>query len=117
MHLKDIRKQCHPETVIALIGNKRDLTEKEAYSPFVVDSAEVTEEEANQFAEENGLLSFRISVKTGKNVYTAFEKVTREVIIKIQNGRLDPKPGGYFNIKIKEPLKKLSSPFSCCSIS
>jgi len=65
--LTDARNLTNPNTVIMLIGNKKDLEDKR----------DVTFEEARAFAEENGLIFLETSAKTGENVEQAFLKTAK----------------------------------------
>jgi Ras-related protein Rab-14 len=60
--LTDARNLTNPNTVIMLIGNKKDAD----------DQRDVTYEEASQFAEEHGLVFLETSAKTGEHVEEAF---------------------------------------------
>jgi len=60
--LTDARNLTNPNTVIMLIGNKKDLDAQR----------DVTYEEAAAFAKENGLIFIESSAKTGENVEEAF---------------------------------------------
>lgn len=57
-----MEKKASPNIVIALAGNKADLT----------NSRTVEFEEAKQYAEENGLLFMETSAKTAMNVNDIF---------------------------------------------
>eukprot|EP00755_Sulcionema_specki_P029376 Sspe_Gene.92033::Locus_63764_Transcript_1_1_Confidence_1.000_Length_808::g.92033::m.92033/K07881/RAB14; Ras-related protein Rab-14 len=78
--LTDARNLTNPQTVMMLIGNKSDLES----------SREVSFEEASKFAEENQLLFFECSAKTGTNVEEAFVKTARIIYENILSGNLDP---------------------------
>ena len=54
--LTDARNLTNPNTVIFLIGNKSDLEAQR----------DVTREEAEQFAQENGLMFLETSARTGE---------------------------------------------------
>ena len=56
--LDDVRHDAAEGVVVALVGNKCDLESRRC----------VSTEEAQQFAQENGILFFEASAKTGKNV-------------------------------------------------
>eukprot|EP01105_Mastigella_eilhardi_P022738 TRINITY_DN5649_c0_g3_i1.p1 TRINITY_DN5649_c0_g3~~TRINITY_DN5649_c0_g3_i1.p1 ORF type:complete len:249 (+),score=69.69 TRINITY_DN5649_c0_g3_i1:104-748(+) len=65
--LTDARNLTGSNTVIMLIGAKRDLEAQR----------QVTFEEANAFAQENGLMFMETSAKTGENVEEAFLKTAQ----------------------------------------
>lgn len=60
--IKELQRQANPDIVIALVANKSDLASKRV----------VSEEEAQAYAEENGLLFMETSAKTGINVNDIF---------------------------------------------
>lgn len=60
--VKELQRQASPSIVIALAGNKADLANKR-----VVDF-----EEAQAYADENGLLFMETSAKTAMNVNDIF---------------------------------------------
>ncbi len=67
--LEEARKNCDPKTVIMIVGNKMDLE----------DRIEVNYEEAEQFAQKEGLLCAKASAKTGQNVEQSFFKLTEHI--------------------------------------
>jgi Ras-related protein Rab-14 len=77
--LTDARNLTHPNTVFMLIGNKKDLEEQR----------DVSYQEAQQFAEENGLLFLETSAKTGENIEEAFLKTAKLIFQSIQEGNVD----------------------------
>ncbi|KAG1179846.1 hypothetical protein G6F70_002141 [Rhizopus microsporus] len=77
--LEDVRQHANPNTVIMLIGNKSDLESKR----------QVPREEAERFAQENGLFFLETSAKTANNIEEAFVKTAEEIQRKIQDGTID----------------------------
>ncbi|GKV07860.1 hypothetical protein SLEP1_g19570 [Rubroshorea leprosula] len=61
---------------IMLVGNKCDLENKRA----------VTKEEAEQLAQQNGLLFVETSAATAQNVAEAFKRTTANILQKLQGG-------------------------------
>ncbi|KAI9473800.1 MAG: ras family-domain-containing protein [Benjaminiella poitrasii] len=77
--LEDVRQHANPNTVIMLIGNKCDLE----------NNRQVSKEEAERFAEENGLYFLETSAKSAENVNKAFEDTAKSIQEKIQSGVID----------------------------
>jgi Ras-related protein Rab-14 len=77
--LTDARNLTNPNTVIMMIGNKKDLEEQR----------DVTFEEARNFAQENGLIFLEASAKTGENVEEAFLKTARLIFQSVQDGSVE----------------------------
>merc|ERR1711916_288871 len=77
--LTDARNLTNPNTVIMLIGNKKDVDEQR----------DVTYEEASQFAEEHGLVFLETSAKTGEHVEEAFVKTAQLIYQSVQDGSVD----------------------------
>jgi len=77
--LTDARNLTHPNTVIMLVGNKKDLE----------DQRDVSFEEATKFAQENGVLFVESSAKTGENVEEVFLKTAKLIFQSIQDGNVD----------------------------
>ena len=63
----DLKQNGEKYTVLAVVGNKTDLYEKE----------EVNEDEARQYAESIGAEFQLVSAKSGQNVNLLFEKLVR----------------------------------------
>jgi len=94
----ELQRQASPGIVIALVGNKLDLTNDEAgsggdgESPGVDgegDARKVTTDEAKTYADEEGLLFFETSAKTGYNVtevFTAIANAIPETSLKTARG-------------------------------
>lgn len=60
--IKELQREGSPNIVIALAGNKSDLMEKRSVSIL----------DAQEYANENGLIFFETSAKTGANVNEMF---------------------------------------------
>jgi Ras-related protein Rab-5C len=98
----ELQRQASPGIVIALVGNKLDLTndaaggdaagDEEGGSGESGDARKVSTEEAKTYAEEESLLFFETSAKTGVNVtevFTAIANAIPETSLKSARG-----PGG-----------------------
>eukprot|EP00095_Tigriopus_kingsejongensis_P011810 snap_masked-scaffold71_size417697-processed-gene-3.3 protein:Tk11810 transcript:snap_masked-scaffold71_size417697-processed-gene-3.3-mRNA-1 annotation:"ras-related protein rab-5c" len=67
--VKELQRQARADIVIALAGNKSDLAQKRL----------VEYEEANAYAEENGLLFMETSAKNANNVNEIFLAIARQL--------------------------------------
>jgi Ras-related protein Rab-5C len=82
----ELQRQASPGIVIALVGNKLDLTtdsdEAEGEAAEGEDSGnarKVSTEEAKRYAEEESLLFFETSAKTGHNVSEVFTAIANAI--------------------------------------
>ena len=93
----ELQRQASPGIVIALVGNKRDLTNEDAAASGKADigdggdieGGEVAEEsgdarkistkEGKDYAEEESLLFFETSAKTGVNVQEVFTAIANAI--------------------------------------
>ena len=109
--IQDAREQASKEVTIAVVGNKRDLSNERAV-PML---------DASRFCQERDLLFMETSALTGEAVVDIFELVTRRIIDKVQSGQIDPKSvaNGILQSGSGEPGKKYiaSSPASLKSNS
>jgi len=81
--LADVKEHADPHLTCILVGNKVDLCEDSSASGR---HREVSTEEAELWAKEEGLLFVEASAKSGQNVQEAFERATRDILAKIQRG-------------------------------
>jgi len=77
--LDDARQHSSSEMTIMLIGNKSDLESKR----------EVSIQDGELFAKENGLIFLETSAKTSDNVERAFRDTAEKIYQKIQDGVFD----------------------------
>jgi len=114
--LKDVRQHADPHLTCILVGNKTDLCSDDA-GP-TKRNREVTTEEAELWAKEEGLLFVETSARSGENVELAFEQATKDILLKIRNGVFDDdrspgvkasKPSGT-NLALEQSAKN-----GCCS--
>lgn len=83
----ELQRQASPGIVIALVGNKLDLTSEGGASPSEDDdevsgegdARKVTTEEARSYAEEEGLLFYETSAKLGTNVTEVFTAIAEAI--------------------------------------
>eukprot|EP01135_Chromosphaera_perkinsii_P002947 Nk52_evm58s230 gene=Nk52_evmTU58s230 len=67
--VKELQRQASPNIVIALAGNKKDLSNKRM----------IETEEARSYAEDNGLLFMETSAKTAFNVNEIFLAIAKKL--------------------------------------
>lgn len=100
--VKELQRQANPNIVIALVGNKLDLIkdipetneEEDASEPAV--KREVPTAEAQQYADDSGLLFFETSAKTGEGVLEAFTEVAKHIPLDVKP-RADANANGVRN--------------------
>jgi GTPase SAR1 family protein len=99
--LKELREAARPKITVVLIGNKTDLELKR----------QVSTDEANAYAEENGMVYFETSSKTGENITEALGACFLEIEKKLDSGEISLAP------KIEPPTfnatAKESGPCNC----
>ncbi|KAI4755742.1 ras-domain-containing protein [Aureobasidium sp. EXF-3400] len=88
--VKELQRQANENIIIALAGNKLDLVTEEP------DKRAVSTADAEQYAQEAGLLFFETSAKTAENVKELFTAIAKKLPIEqaTQRGmRGAPRPG------------------------
>jgi GTPase SAR1 family protein len=68
--VKELQRQGNPNIVIALAGNKLDLAQKRKITP----------EDAQAYADENGILFMETSAKTPTNVNELFVAIGKSLL-------------------------------------
>ncbi|KIM86437.1 hypothetical protein PILCRDRAFT_816397 [Piloderma croceum F 1598] len=121
--LADVREHADPHLTCILVGNKADLVSDPAGEGGTGSGhgrhREVTTEEAEIWAKEEGLLFVEASAKSGQNVQLAFEQASRDILDKIKRGVFedDRSPG----VKLSKPstnplaLEQTATRSTCCS--
>ena len=71
--MKELQRQANPNIVIALVGNKLDLSA----------SREVETEQAKAYSAESNLLFLEASAKTGESVVELFTEIGMYLLIYI----------------------------------
>jgi len=124
--LADVREHADPHLTCILVGNKVDLVSDSAGESGTGSAVgrghgrhrEVTTDEAEIWAKEEGLLFVEASAKSGQNVELAFEQASRDILDKIKRGVFedDRSPG----VKLSKPstntlaLEQTATRSTCC---
>jgi len=116
--LDDVREHADPHLTCILVGNKVDLCEGETEGSSSR-RREVSVHEAEKWAKKEGMLFLEASAKSGRNVESAFEQASRDILHKIKSGVFDDdrSPG----VKLSKPanggiaLDQTSNKQGCCS--
>lgn len=87
--LDDIKKEIDDDCAIFLIGNKMDIKDRDL----------TISEEAKKYALKNKIHYLEVSAKTGKGIYTMFEKLGKKMIRMIKDERKKNEEGGPNNSK------------------
>ena len=97
--LEEVKSNSSKHICVILIGNKKDLEDKR----------QVTYEEGESFARENGLMFLETSAKTAFNVVEAFNLSAQAILNNIEKTGVDPtenKNKMKIENKQQEPVKK-----------
>ena len=77
--VKELQRRGDPNVVIALAGNKEDLVNKRKVEfqvgRHVCSTVSAMIQEAQQYAEENGILHMETSAKNATNVKSLFQEI------------------------------------------
>ena len=86
--LDDVRTNSSKNVTVILIGNKKDLEDKR----------QVSYEEGEAFAKENGLMFLETSAKTAYNVVEAFNLSAQCILNNIERTGIDPTISSNINL-------------------
>ncbi|EIN07118.1 ras-domain-containing protein [Punctularia strigosozonata HHB-11173 SS5] len=114
--LADVREHADPHLTCILVGNKVDLCDNSEEGGPPAKKREVSTEEAEAWAQEEGLLFVEASAKSGHNVDLAFEQACKDILDKIRKGVFedDRSPGvkqSKANVALDGPQPKQG----CCT--
>lgn len=93
--IAELQRQASPGIVIALVGNKLDLVSGADSGELEENAVQraISTEEARAYAEEEGLLFFETSAKTGENVQEVFEGIANAIPENALKGKTGPLAG------------------------
>lgn len=77
--VNELKAQASPGIIIALVGNKLDLVEDSADEEGAESARKVDTEEGQKLADDEGLLFFETSAKSGHNVLQVFLAIANKV--------------------------------------
>jgi GTPase SAR1 family protein len=103
--LEEVKSNSSKQITIILIGNKKDLEDKR----------QVSYEEGEALAKENGLMFLETSAKTAYNVVEAFNLSAQCILNNIEKTGVDPSENS--NVKLNdgmETLKGNDKKLGCC---
>jgi small GTP-binding protein len=91
--LEEVKSNSSKQITIILIGNKKDLEDKR----------QVSYEEGEALAKENGLMFLETSAKTAYNVVEAFNISAQCILNNIEKTGVDPSENS--NVKLKDGME------------
>ena len=94
--LNELKENASKDIIIILIGNKVDLEEKR----------EVTKDEGQEFADQNGLMFLETSAKTAQNILEAFNISARSILSNIKKNEMKPKENTNINLNKEKEKEK-----------
>ncbi|CAD8099376.1 unnamed protein product [Paramecium sonneborni] len=95
--LEEAKQNGNPKLTFTLVGNKSDL---EA-------DRQVSFEEGQEFARNNGIDFVEVSAKTANNVEEVFLKTAQQILEKINSNQIDPKNESHgIKIGTEQGIKK-----------
>ncbi|KAH3675826.1 hypothetical protein WICMUC_002472 [Wickerhamomyces mucosus] len=98
--IKELQRQASQDIVIALVGNKADLEEER----------QVDNEHAKLLAEEEGLLFFEVSAKSGDGIKTIFQNIAEKLPVEAQLNKSQQKLANKVNLQ----RPSTNNQASCC---
>jgi GTPase SAR1 family protein len=104
--IRELQRQADPSIIIALCGNKTDLSSRR----------QVTAEEAQKYAEEEGLMWCEASAKTGEGVQDVFMAIAKKLPLSApqsQKGAAAARAGGAGRGGGVDLSKQTSAPDGC----
>ena len=101
--LEEVKSNSSKHICVILIGNKKDLEDKR----------QVTYEEGESFARENGLMFLETSAKTAFNVVEAFNLSAQAILNNIEKTGVDPTENKN-KMKIENKQQKTNKKGGCC---
>jgi len=98
--VQELQAQGNSNTIVALAGNKADL----------LDTRQVSADEAKAYAQENGLFFMETSAKIATNVNDVFYEIAKKLL----QGQQVQNPQGGMVLNQRPPERMVSSS-SCCA--
>lgn len=100
----EVKMQSHPDSVILLVGNKKDTPNKRVIGKDV----------AEQFQKVNNVFAYiETSALNGENVDAAFDLLVKEILLKLKENKLKfPSLDGSMRLKEKHDINEKL--IGCC---